>query len=80
MRLYRLGISPAQKLLFGSSAGCRFHPTCSAYAIDAIRLHGSLRGSWLTLRRLSRCHPWGSCGHDPVPDPTRTAPLHRATT
>ncbi|HET9949949.1 MAG TPA: membrane protein insertion efficiency factor YidD [Longimicrobiales bacterium] len=52
---------------------CRFTPTCSAYAIDAVRTHGALRGSWLALRRLARCHPWGGFGWDPVP-PRRTEP------
>jgi putative membrane protein insertion efficiency factor len=51
---------------------CRFQPTCSAYALEAIEKHGALRGGWLTLRRLSKCHPisWlgGSYGYDPVPD------------
>ncbi len=46
---------------------CRFTPTCSQYAVEALRRHGPLRGSWLTLRRLSRCHPWGGSGYDPVP-------------
>ena len=46
---------------------CRFTPTCSQYAIEALRRHGPLRGSWLTLRRLLRCHPWGGSGFDPVP-------------
>lgn len=46
---------------------CRFSPTCSHYACDALRKHGALRGSWLTLRRLLRCHPWHTGGHDPVP-------------
>jgi putative membrane protein insertion efficiency factor len=46
---------------------CRFQPSCSAYAITALRRYGALRGSWLTARRLARCHPWGGSGHDPVP-------------
>lgn len=51
---------------------CRFHPTCSAYAREAITLHGAGRGSWLAVRRLGRCHPWGRFGMDPVP-PRRPA-------
>ena len=46
---------------------CRFQPTCSEYAIEALRLHGVVKGSWLALRRIGRCHPWGGSGHDPVP-------------
>jgi len=46
---------------------CRFQPTCSAYAIEALERHGPLRGTWLTLLRLARCNPWGGTGHDPVP-------------
>jgi putative membrane protein insertion efficiency factor len=46
---------------------CRFQPSCSAYAIEAIRRYGAARGGWLALRRLLRCHPWGGSGLDPVP-------------
>lgn len=59
---YRLLLSP----WLGSA--CRFHPTCSAYALDALQRHGALAGSYLTLRRLGRCHPWCEGGCDPVPD------------
>jgi putative membrane protein insertion efficiency factor len=60
---YRLILSP----WLGSS--CRFTPTCSAYALEALDSHGAAKGSYLTLRRLSRCHPWCAGGHDPVPKP-----------
>lgn len=46
---------------------CRFQPTCSAYALEALETHGAIVGGWLTLRRLLRCHPWGGWGYDPVP-------------
>jgi len=45
---------------------CRFTPTCSQYAIDALTRHGALRGSWMALKRICRCHPWGGHGHDPA--------------
>ncbi len=61
IRFYRYFISP---LLPPS---CRYQPTCSAYALQALAVHGPLRGGWLALRRILRCHPWGGCGHDPVP-------------
>ena len=47
---------------------CRFVPSCSSYAAEALETHGAVKGSWLSVRRLGRCHPWGSSGWDPVPD------------
>lgn len=61
--LYRYGISP----MLGRN--CRFHPSCSEYAMDAIRAHGALRGTWLALKRVGRCHPFNPGGYDPVPEP-----------
>ena len=49
-----------------SSGGCRYHPSCSQYALDALRTHGPVRGSWLAIARIARCHPWAPGGHDPV--------------
>jgi len=69
IRAYRWTISPAQLFLFGSTGGCRFTPTCSQFAAESIRTHGSATGSLLALKRICRCHPWGGCGHDPVPQP-----------
>ena len=46
---------------------CRYQPTCSVYATDALKQHGGFRGGWLTLKRIARCHPWGGSGYDPVP-------------
>ncbi|MCP4744087.1 MAG: membrane protein insertion efficiency factor YidD [Actinomycetia bacterium] len=58
-----------QRLADGRPTPCRYVPTCSNYALDALEGHGAIRGGWLTVRRLSRCHPWGRSGWDPVPDP-----------
>ena len=63
IRAYQLGISP----LLG--ANCRFYPSCSHYALEALSTHGSLRGGWLAVRRLARCHPFHAGGYDPVPPP-----------
>jgi putative membrane protein insertion efficiency factor len=69
IRVYRATLSPLLAALTGPGAGCRFHPTCSAYALEAVQRHGAIRGGWLALKRLARCHPWGGCGVDPVPAP-----------
>jgi putative membrane protein insertion efficiency factor len=74
IRAYQIMISPAQTFLFGPAGGCRFTPSCSQYAVEAIREHGALAGTALAARRICRCHPFGACGHDPVPmKPIRTA-------
>jgi len=79
VRLYRGAISPALTTLFGPTCGCRYTPTCSAYAAEAVQTHGALTGSWLSMKRICRCQPWGGCGHDPVPSPkSKTAPLKSA--
>ncbi len=67
IRAYQLALSPAQTFLFGPTAGCRFTPSCSRYALDAVREHGALAGGVLAAKRICRCHPWSDGGHDPVP-------------
>lgn len=62
------GVRAYQVLRAGRPSPCRFDPTCSTYAMEAYQRHGFLRGTWLTLKRLGRCHPWGGFGYDPVPD------------
>ena len=62
VKLYRVAISP------WLGVNCRFQPTCSEYAIESLRYHGALKGTWLAARRIGRCHPWGGSGYDPVPD------------
>jgi len=66
VQLYQRTLSPLLALLGGPGSGCRFQPTCSAYFLKAIEIHGVARGSWLGLKRLARCQPWGGCGYDPV--------------
>lgn len=70
LRTYQVALSPLKTALFGPLGRCRFTPTCSQYALEAIRQHGALRGLWLATRRVLRCQPWGGCGHDPVPPET----------
>lgn len=61
VRIYQCFISPL------TPPSCRFTPTCSQYAIEALRKYGPLKGLWLAVKRLLRCHPWGGSGYDPVP-------------
>jgi len=80
------GISPPARVLrslvhgyryltAGRPSPCRYHPSCSTYALEALEVHGALRGSWLTVRRIGRCQPWGGHGIDLVPPtPDRKAP------
>ncbi len=62
IRGYQLLISPLLP------ANCRYTPTCSGYALEALRKHGVFKGGWLAIKRIFSCHPWGGSGHDPVPD------------
>lgn len=66
VKVYQYVISPLMP------ANCRYQPTCSAYAVEALTSHGPLKGGWLTLRRLGRCHPFGGFGYDPVPTRNKT--------
>lgn len=61
IRIYQVALSP----YFGNQ--CRFYPTCSEYAKEAVARHGALKGAWLAIRRIGRCHPYHPGGHDPVP-------------
>jgi len=67
-RLFSLPVR-AYRLVFSPWVGhnCRYQPTCSAYALEALERHGAIKGAYLTLRRIGRCHPWGGTGYDPVP-------------
>jgi len=61
IRIYQLTLSPFL------GANCRYQPTCSHYAVEALKVHGPLKGGWLGLKRILSCHPWGGHGYDPVP-------------
>ena len=68
VRIYQVTVSPVLTCLFGPlGLGCRFHPTCSQYALEAVQRHGAIKGIALAIRRICRCHPWGGHGEDPVP-------------
>lgn len=70
LKAYRAVISP----LYGDV--CKYYPTCSAYSLEAVQRHGAIKGTWLTMRRLVRCHPWSQGGFDPVPA-TDVQKVHR---
>jgi hypothetical protein len=61
IRFYQVAISPY------TPATCRFSPTCSSYSLEALKVYGLLKGGWLSIKRICKCHPWGSSGYDPVP-------------
>jgi putative membrane protein insertion efficiency factor len=69
VRGYQLTISPMLAILVGPGGGCRYEPSCSHYFLEAVETHGALCGTWLGLKRIARCHPWGGAGPDPVPPP-----------
>lgn len=73
VKLYQLLLSP----LLGPV--CRYYPSCSHYAVEALHVHGAVKGSWLTARRLGRCHPWAEGGVDPVPPRPTRSPRDRTT-
>ncbi len=68
IRAYQAVLSPALGAFFGPAGRCRYTPSCSRYALEAVRVHGALAGTFLAVKRLCRCNPWASFGEDPVPD------------
>ncbi|AVR47290.1 membrane protein insertion efficiency factor YidD [Christiangramia fulva] len=66
VRFYQKFISPV------TPSSCRYSPTCSSYMIEAIKIHGPLKGLWLGIKRIARCHPWGGHGYDPVPSKSKS--------
>jgi hypothetical protein len=78
IRVYQMTFARVLVAVFGPSSICRFTPSCSHYAVEAIRVHGAVGGSWLAARRLLRCNPWGPYGDDPVPqrEPQKSGICH----
>ena len=74
-RILRRLVLLYQTLTSSRPSPCRYWPTCSNYALEALEVHGAARGSWLTLRRILRCHPWGGSGVDPVPPARANRPV-----
>ncbi|NLD75348.1 MAG: membrane protein insertion efficiency factor YidD [Acidimicrobiales bacterium] len=70
-RAMRALVRGYQAIRAGRPSPCRYVPSCSEYAVEALETHGALRGGWLAARRIGRCNPWGGYGYDPVPDTTR---------
>ena len=82
-RALRSVVRSYQHVRAGRPSPCRFTPSCSAYAVEALETHGAARGSWLAVRRVGRCHPWGGSGWDPVPeagDPADAPDTHHERT
>lgn len=77
IRVYQLTLSPFLTAIGGTGAGCRFQPTCSEYFLQAVESHGIVRGIFLGLKRIARCHPWGGSGEDLVPPTADAADLAR---
>lgn len=67
VRIYQIFLRPVMHALGGPGSGCRFEPTCSNFMLEAVERHGALRGGWMGICRILRCHPWGKSGYDPVP-------------
>ena len=67
-RVLHAGVRGYRRLSAGRPSPCRYDPSCSGYALEALEQHGAARGSWLAVRRIARCHPWGGHGWDPVPE------------
>lgn len=77
IRFYQIVLRPPLHFISGPMGGCRYSPSCSHYFLQAVDDHGSLKGSWLGIRRILRCHPWGGSGYDPVP-PRESTPDEQA--
>ena len=70
-RALHVAVRAYRRLAAGRPSPCRYDPSCSAYALEALEAHGAARGTWLAVRRIGRCHPWGGHGWDPVPEPRK---------